>query len=88
MIINKTTCQIQTISTHPNDNWMGDGWALVPPELEAKAWAFAPYCDLVFDGDELMDITDNGTRPPEPPPEPEPDTSAFILGLMEGLADE
>ena len=86
MIINKTTYQVQTMSTYPYTNWMGDEWMLVPPELEAKAWEFAPFCDLVFDDDELIDITDNGTRPPPLPPEP--DTSAFILGLMEGLADE
>ena len=58
MIINKTTKQVQTMSTHPNDNWLGDEWSLVPPELHAKALEFAPFCDLTFDGDTLTDITD------------------------------
>ena len=72
------------MSTHPNDNWLGDEWALVPQELQAKAWEYAPYCDLEFDGDELTDITDNGTRPP-PEPVPEiPDYGEFIRGLIAG----
>ena len=84
MIINKTTNQVQTMSTYPNTNWMGDEWALVPPELESKAWEFAPYCNLVFDGDELTDITDNGERPPEPEPEPVVDL-AQIANEMKDL---
>ena len=81
MIINKTMYQVQIISTHPNDNWMGDDWALVPPELEAKARELAPYCELVWDGEELADIIDNGLRPPEPEPEP---TVGELLNLILG----
>jgi len=81
MIINKTTYQVQTISTHPNDNWMGNEWALVPPELHAKALELAPYCELVFNGEALTDITDSGTRPEPEPPEP---TTAELLHLLLG----
>ena len=82
MIINKTTYQVQTMSTHPNDNWMGDGWALVPPQLESKARELAPYCNLVFDGDTLIGITDNGERPPVTEPEP---TAEELLNLILGV---
>ena len=58
------------MSTHPNDNWLGDEWSLVPPELHEKAFELAPFCDLVWQGDTLLDIVDNGTAPPEPEPEP------------------
>ena len=81
MIINKTTCHIQSISTHPNDNWMGDEWALVPAQLQTKALQYAPYCKLVWFDGELVDIVDNGTRPPVPEPEPSPEE---LINLMLG----
>jgi hypothetical protein len=64
MIINIENKGLQSMSTHPSENWMGDGYALVPPELEEKATLFAPYCELVFDAaGALIDVTDDGTRP-------------------------
>ena len=80
MIINKTTCHVQTMSTHPNDNWMGDDWALVPERLKSKAVEYAPYCSLVWDDEELVDIIDTG-RPPVPEPEP---ASEELLNIMLG----
>ncbi|NLB29738.1 MAG: hypothetical protein GX823_05880 [Clostridiales bacterium] len=86
MIIHKTTNQVQTMSTHPNDNWMGEEWALVPPELHERAWELAPYCIPEFDGDgNLIDIQDSGGRPPEPGPEP---TADELLSLILGVDND
>ena len=63
MIIHKTNYNIQTMSLYPGTNWMEEyepgQWALVPPELEEKAMQLAPYCELVFKGDGLVDILDD-----------------------------
>lgn len=47
-IINIETHAIQGSSVHKN-NWMGDGWVIVPPELEAEALASGGFCELTFD---------------------------------------
>ena len=66
MIINITTKQVQTMSIHPDTNWMEEHepgeWALVPDELHEKARQYAPFCELIFDGGELVDIA--GGQPP------------------------
>ena len=88
MIINKETKEILGDSRFPRYNWKGAPYILIPSELEAKATALAPYCDLVtkpvdenvnmgFDadgkvGEVLVDIVDNGERP-EPPEPQEPE---------------
>lgn len=55
------------------ENWMGDGWIAVPPELEEQARACCPYCELEIEGDALVDITPVDPPAPEPEPaEPEP----------------
>ena len=66
-IINKNTKQYQSQSNrcYP-ENWMGDGWIAVPPELEAQARACCPYCLLEIENGALVDIT------PLERPEPEP----------------
>ena len=50
------------------ENWMGDGWIAVPPELEARARACCPYCELKIEGGALVDIM------PAEPPVPDLDT--------------
>lgn len=82
MIINKTTYEVQTMSSHPDDNWMGGDWAIVPETLHKKAEAFTPYCILVWSGDALVDILESGTRPPVPEPEPSADE---LLNLLLGV---
>lgn len=42
------------------------GWLPVPPRLEARATAYAPYCELVIEDGVLVDIL------PLPRPEPKP----------------
>jgi hypothetical protein len=51
MIINKNTFQVMTMSTHPNDNWMGEDWVVVPAELETEAQGLSPFVTLEFDDD-------------------------------------
>ena len=71
-IINKNTKQYQSQSNrcYP-ENWMGDGWIAVPPELEAQARACCPYCLLEIENGALVDITPLARPEPEPT-EPEP----------------
>lgn len=40
----------------PGENWEGDEWISVPEELEAKAFEYAPWCDLVIENGGLVDI--------------------------------
>jgi hypothetical protein len=83
MIINIETLGLQSMSTHPSDNWMGDGYMLVPPELEEKALLLAPHCELVFDeGGALVDLTDDGTRP-EAGFEPQDELTQLQLAVAE-----
>lgn len=49
-IINPTTHDVQGSSVH-TENWLGDGWYIVPPELEDSAIESLGYCVLDFDDD-------------------------------------
>ena len=57
MIINAETksYEEQSHRRYP-DNWNGDGWIPVPLALEPRARAYCPYCELVTEGDVLVDI--------------------------------
>ena len=50
MIANPITGEVQSLSTHPNDNWMGAPWLLVPLlgfPLAAQLYLqkrILPYC--------------------------------------------
>jgi hypothetical protein len=70
MIIDLTSkCVVERFG-YPNENWAGDGWAIVPEALHEKARALSPFCELVFGGDgELTDLVDDGTRAAAPEPE-------------------
>lgn len=48
MIINTTTHEVEWNSTH-HENWKGDGWVVVPPELEQTVLSSCGYCNLSFD---------------------------------------
>lgn len=55
MIANPLTGEVQTLSTHPNDNWMGAPWLLVPKALEAQVKRLLPF--VRFETDESGAIT-------------------------------
>lgn len=38
------------------ENWNGDGWLPVPPDLETKVMESAPYCELVISDGVLVDV--------------------------------
>ena len=56
MVINTSTKQVQTQSSHPHDNWMGEGWEVVPYELESKAMSLSPF--MVILRNEAGEIVD------------------------------
>ena len=57
MIVHERTRQVMTMSTHPHDNWMGEGWLVVPEEVEDLARETSPFLLLLRGGDgRLMDI--------------------------------
>jgi len=71
MIINLTTKEVRTLSSRPHDNWIGEGWAVVPAALETMAAELAPYCKLKHNKyGEITDIVDDGTRPEPTVPQP------------------
>jgi hypothetical protein len=90
MIINLTSKDFQTMSIHLYpENWEGEGWAIVPPELEERVAALAPYCIIEVDAfGVLTAIEDDGTRPEFAEPEPPIDYGAIVAGIMEGLGIE
>ncbi|WP_251447045.1 hypothetical protein [Vermiculatibacterium agrestimuris] len=51
------------------ENWMGEDWAVVPPELAKAARESGGFCELTFD--EEGNLT--GLTPTEKPPAPEPE---------------
>lgn len=71
-IVNVDTRNLE-YQSHRNypENWMGDGWIAVPPELEARARACCPYCVLEIENGALVNITPL-ERPEPEPAEPEP----------------
>ena len=69
MIINTTNkiWENQSHRTYP-ENWNGDGWVAVPPELENMVQENAPHCELVIEDGMLVNITP--TERPAPDLEP------------------
>ena len=67
------------------ENWNGDGWIPVPPELEAKAVEYCPYCELVIKDGALVDIVPT-ERPPEPEPVVEPTETERLRADIDFLA--
>lgn len=71
MIINTQTkgYQMQSTRNYP-ENWEGEGWLPVPPELEGKVRENYPYYELVIQDGTLVDVTP--TERPEDPEDPTP----------------
>ena len=67
MIINLTTKEVRELSSHPHVNWMGEGWVVVPLELENKVRSLVPHCKLRRNRyGEIVDVTeDNDARFPQ-----------------------
>ena len=65
--------------SHRTENWMGEGWIEVPPQLEQAAWDCCGYCNLEIQDGKLVGITPV-ERPPEP--EPEPTAEEDLAGLL------
>ena len=42
--------------SHRTENWMGEGWVEVPPQLEQAAWSCCGYCQLVMEDGKLTDL--------------------------------
>ena len=62
--------------SHRTECWL-DGYIVVPPELEKKAWDCLGYCDLVIEDEVLVDIL-----PREIPDIPQPEPLPTISDLM------
>ena len=84
MILYKNKCYT-TNSEHPNDDWVGNADFVIPDgsELAEKIKAAYPYFELVFDGEELVNIEET-ERPPEPPAPP---TNAELAAAIAELAE-
>ena len=63
------------------DNWGGSDCIPVPPRLEKRATAYAPYCDLVIENGVLVDIL------PLPRPEPEPREPTDLERAQQDITD-
>lgn len=59
---------------HRNQNGpevpLPEGWAKVPPELEAEAMSFLPFIELEVEDGQIVGVA-QGTVPPPEPPSPE-----------------
>ena len=63
MIANPITGEVQSLSTHPNDNWMGAPWLLVPKALEAEVNALLPFVRFTLDEDgSILSVSDDAVR--------------------------
>jgi hypothetical protein len=87
MIFKISTKEFQTMSSHPNDNWLNDHSYIVIPdesELANKIINIYPYFDCVLDKDgNLIDIAP--TEIPEPPA-PEPTETDQINAKIDYIA--
>ena len=82
-ILNKTTHVVEW-NSQMEENWMGEGWIVVPKELEQTARECGGFCELEFDGEgELIAITP--TEKPKPP-EPEPSPAERLRADVDYLA--
>ena len=69
-IINKTTHVVEW-RADAGENWMGEGWAVVPEELRDAALSSGGACEITLDesGETVVALTAT-ERPASPPPEP------------------
>ena len=74
-----------TNSEYPDTDWVGDADFVIPDgsELAEKIKQAYPYFELVFDGENLVDIEET-ERPPVPPAPP---TNAELAAAIAELAE-
>ena len=72
-------------SEYPDTDWVGDADYVIPDgsELAEKIKAAYPYFELVFDGENIVDIEET-ERPPVPPAPP---TNAELAAAIAELAE-
>ena len=72
-------------SEYPDTDWVGDADFVIPDgsELAEKIKAAYPYFELVFDGENIVDIEET-ERPPVPPAPP---TNAELAAAIAELAE-
>ena len=72
-------------SEYPDTDWVGDADYVIPDgsELAEKIKQAYPYFELVFDGENLVDIEET-ERPPVPPAPP---TNAELAAAIAELAE-
>ena len=72
-------------SEYPDTDWVGGADYVIPDgsDLAEKIKAAYPYFELVFDGENLVDIEET-ERPPVPP---EPPTNAELAAAIAELAE-
>ncbi|MCL2814386.1 MAG: toxin-antitoxin system toxin subunit [Oscillospiraceae bacterium] len=69
------------------ENWLGDGYLIVPEHLYDAVWECVGCCNLIIEDGELVGITPK-ERPAPPEPEPERGLTNIqlteLLGMMVG----
>ena len=72
-------------SEYPDTDWVGDADFVVPDgsELAEKIKQAYPYFELVFDGEELVDIEETERLPAPPAPPTNAELAAAIAELAE-----
>ena len=72
-------------SEYPDTDWVGDADYVIPDdsELAERIKAAYPYFELVFDGENIVDIEET-ERPPVPPAPP---TNAELAAAIAELAE-
>lgn len=75
-----------TIESQPRClvNWMGEGWAEVPEELEREVFETLGYCDIEVLNGVLVDFVPREI--PDPKPEPEDDRDTRMTELEQTVA--
>ena len=84
MVVYKNKSYV-TNSKYPDSDFMGNADFVIPDgsELAEKIIRAYPYFELVFDGENLVDI-EKTERPPAPP---EPPTNAELAAAIAELAE-
>ena len=74
-----------TNSEYPDTDWVGNADFVIPDgsELAERIKAAYPYFELVFDGENIVDIEET-ERPPVPP---SPPTNAELAAAIAELAE-
>lgn len=65
---------------------MHEGWALVPPELEEKAWSYLPFIDLTLYDGQIVGVAQGPIPDPEPEPDPEPTAEERLRADVDYIA--